>query len=216
MISKIQNSNMVNGQIKPINGISQRIVSIFHSLDRSSFMPKELIDNSFTEKNITLANNRVILRPSIIAKIVMHIDLKENENVLILGSTNGYLAAILSLLAETVIVIEEDDNLMRISEENIKKNEINNVIFFKKNISEGCAEQSPFNAIIIEGAVESLPQTILDQLEIGGRLLTILSENGICNAKIFTRKKTILQSQSLFPCSVPVLSSFKQKNIFSF
>ena len=216
MTSKTHNSNMVNGQIKPINGISQRIVSIFHSLDRSSFMPKEFIDNSFIEKNLALQNNRVILKPSIIAKIVMHIDLKENENVLILGSTNGYLAAILSLLAETVIVIEEDNNLMRISEENIKKNEINNVIFFKKNISGGCVEQSPFNAIIIEGAVESLPQTILDQLEIGGRLLTILSENGICNAKIFTRKKTILQSQSLFPCSVPVLSSFKQKNIFSF
>ena len=216
MTSKTHNSNMVNGQIKPINGISERIVSIFHSLDRSSFMPKKLIDNSFTEKNLALSNNRVILKPSIIARIVMHIDLKENENVLILGSTNGYLAAILSLLAETVIVIEEDDNLMRISEENIKKNEINNVIFFKKNISEGCAEQSPFNAIIIEGAVESLPQTILDQLELGGRLLTILSENGICNAKIFTRKETMLQSKSLFPCSVPVLSSFKQKNIFSF
>ena len=216
MTSKTHNSNMVNGQIKPINGISQRIVSIFHSLDRSSFMPNELIDNSFTEKNLALPNNRVILKPSIIAKIVMHIDLKENENVLILGSANGYLAAILSLLAETVIVIEEDDNLMRISEENIKKNEINNVIFFKKNISEGCAEQSPFNAIIIEGAVESLPQTILDQLELGGRLLTILSENGICNAKIFTRKESMIQSKSLFPCSVPVLSSFKQKNIFSF
>lgn len=216
MTSKTHNSNMVNGQIKPINGISQRIVSIFHSLDRSSFMPNELIDNSFTEKNLALPNNRVILKPSIIAKIVMHIDLKENENVLILGSANGYLAAILSLLAETVIVIEEDDNLMRISEENIKKNEINNVIFFKKNISEGCVEQSPFNAIIIEGAVESLPQTILDQLELGGRLLTILSENGICNAKIFTRKESMLESKPLFPCSVPVLSSFKQKNIFSF
>ena len=216
MISKIQNSNMVNGQIKPINGISQRIVSIFHSLDRSSFMPKEFIDNSFIEKNLALQNNRVILKPSIIAKIVMHIDLKENENVLILGSTNGYLAAILSLLAETVIVIEEDNNLMRISEENIKKNEINNVIFFNQNISDGCSEQSPFNAIIIEGAIESLPQTILDQLELGGRLLAILSEGSICNVKIFTRKESMLQSETLFSCSVPVLSSFKQKNTFSF
>ena len=216
MKNNTRNLNMVNGQIKPINGIGERITSIFYSLDRSDFIPEELSNNSFLEKNLILSNERVILKPEIVAKIAMHINLKENENVLILGSTNGYLAAILSLMAETVIVVEEDDKLIRFSEENIKKNEINNVIFIKKNISEGCAEQSPFNAIIIEGAIERLPQNILNQLEPGGRLLTILSENGTCKAKMFTRKEAIFHSEYLFPCSVPVLNSFKQKNIFSF
>ena len=97
-----------------------------------------------------------------------------------------------------------------------KKNNLNNVIYINKSISNGCIEQSPFNAIIIEGALDHVPQKLLNQLENGGRLIGILSENGICNAKMFTRKETMFHCEQLFPCSLPVLPSFKEKNIFSF
>jgi protein-L-isoaspartate(D-aspartate) O-methyltransferase len=191
-------------------------VSIFNSLDREGFMPEEFKESAYIEKNLALSNNRVILKPEIVAKIAMHIDLKENENVLILGSTTGYLSAILSLIAETVIVVEEEESFIKSSEIAIKENNLNNVIYINKSISSGCMEQSPFNAIIIEGAVDHVPQKLLNQLENGGRLIAILSENGLCNAKMFTRKETMFHSQQLFPCSLPVLPSFKEKNIFSF
>ena len=210
------NSRMVNGQIKPINGMTEKLVSIFNSLNRESFIPKELKESAYVEKNLALSNHRVILKPEIVAKIAMHINLKENENVLILGSTTGYLTAVLSLIAETVIVVEEDDSYLKSSEKTTKENNLNNVIYINKNISNGCIEQSPFNAIIIEGAVDHVPQKLLNQLENGGRLIAILSENGLCNAKMFTRKKTTFHCEQLFPCSLPVLPSFKEKNIFSF
>ena len=146
----------------------------------------------------------------------MHIDLKENENVLILGSTTGYLTAILSLIAETVIVLEEDDSYIKFSEIATKENNLNNVIYINKSISNGCIEQSPFNAIIIEGAVDHVPQKLLNQLENDGRLIAILSENGLCSAKKFTRKEAMFHSEDLFSCSLPILSSFKGKKIFSF
>ena len=84
------NLRMVNGQIKPINGMTEKLVSIFNSLDREGFMPEELKHSAYVEKNFALSNHRVILKPELVAKIVMHIDLKENENALILGSTTGY------------------------------------------------------------------------------------------------------------------------------
>ncbi|MFL2900842.1 MAG: protein-L-isoaspartate O-methyltransferase family protein [Candidatus Pelagibacterales bacterium] len=210
------NSRMVNGQIKPINGMTEKLVSIFNSLNRESFMPEKFKESAYVEKNLALPNHRVILKPEIVAKIAMFIDLKENENVLILGSTTGYLTAVLSLIAETVIVVEEDDSCIKSSEIATKENNLNNVIYIKKSISNGCIEQSPFNAIIIEGAVNYVPQKLLNQLENGGRLIAILSENGLCNAKKFTRKETMFHSEQLFPCSLPVLPSFKEKNIFSF
>ena len=210
------NSRMVNGQIKPINGMTEKLVSIFNSLNREKFIPEEFKESAYIEKNLALSNHRVILKPEIVARIAMHIDLKENENVLILGSTTGYLAAILSLIAETVIVVEEDDSYIKYSEIATKENNLNNVIYINKSISNGCIEQSPFNAIIIEGAVDHVPQKLLNQVENSGRLIAILSENGICNAKMFTRKETMFHSEHLFPCSLPVLPSFKKKNIFSF
>ncbi len=210
------NLRMVNGQIKPINGMTEKLVSIFNSLDREGFMPEEFKESAYVEKNLVLSNHRVILKPEIVAKIALHIDLKENENVLILGSTTGYLTAILSLIAETVIVLEEDDSYIKFSEIATKENNLNNVIYINKSISNGCIEQSPFNAIIIEGAVDHVPQKLLNQLEKRGRLIAILSENGLCNAKMFTRKETMFHSEQLFPCALPVLPSFKEKNIFSF
>ena len=210
------NLRMVNGQIKPINGMTEKLVSIFNSLDREVFMPEELKERAYVEKNFALSNHRVILKPEIVAKIAMHVGLKENENVLILGSTTGYLTAVLSLIAETVIVVEEDDSYIKSSEIATKENNLNNVIYINKSISNGCIEHSPYNAIIIEGAVDHVPQKLLNQLENGGRLIAFLSENGLCNAKIFIRKESMYYSEKLFPCSLPVLPSFKEKNIFSF
>ena len=210
------NLRMVNGQIKPINGMTEKLVTIFNSLNREGFMPEEFKERAYVEKNFALSNNRVILKPELVAKIAMHIDLKENENALILGSTTGYLTAVLSLIAETVIVVEEDDSFIKSSERAIKENNLNNVIYINKNISNGCIEQSPFNAIVIEGAVDHVPQKLLNQLENDGRLIAILSENGLCNAKMFTRKEAMFHSEHLFPCSLPILSSFKGKKIFSF
>ena len=77
------------------------------------------------------------------------------------------MTAVLSHLAETVIVIEEDEKLLNNSEDSIKKNNINNVVFIKNDIMKGYEDQSPFNAIIIEGAVEEVPNNILDQLDEG-------------------------------------------------
>ena len=210
------NLRMVQGQIKPINGMNEKLVSIFNSLNREDFMPEEFKESAYVEKNLALSNHRVILKPELVAKIAMHIALKENENVLILGSTTGYLTAILSLIAETVIVVEEDDSFIKSSEIATKENNLNNVIYINKSILSGCIEQSPFNAIIIEGAVDHVPQKLLNQLENDGRLIAILSENGLCNAKMFTRKEAVFYSKQLFPCSLPVLPSFKEKNIFSF
>ena len=212
----IDNLQMVNGQIKPINGMTEKLVTIFKSLNRGDFMPAKFKDSAYIEKNLTLSDNRVILKPELVAKIAMYIDLKVNENVLVLGSTTGYLTAVLSLIAETVIVVEEEDGYIKSSELAIKENNLNNIIYINKSISNGCVEQSPFNAIIIEGAVDHVPQKLLNQLENGGRLIAILSENGLCNAKMFSRKEAVFYTKQLFPCSLPVLPSFKEKNIFSF
>ena len=97
------NKNMIEGQIKPINGMSEQLLSVFYSLDRNDFMPEDMKEMSYVEKNIILRDKRTILKPSLIAQIALCINLKANENVLILGATTGYLSAILSHLAKITL-----------------------------------------------------------------------------------------------------------------
>ena len=210
------NKNMIDGQIKPINGMTGKLLSAFYSLDRCDFMPEAMREMSYVEKNLILENNRTILKPSLIAQIALSINLKANENVLILGATTGYLSAILSHQAETVIVVEENESLLRNSENAIKKNNINNVVFIKNELVKGYNEQSPFNVIIIEGAIQEVPLNITDQLDEEGRLLAIIQEEEICSAKLFKKNGSSISEQKLFNCTMPVLSMFMKKNSFSF
>jgi protein-L-isoaspartate(D-aspartate) O-methyltransferase len=210
------NKNMIEGQIKPINGMSEELLSIFNSLDRNDFMPEAMKEMSYVEKNIILQDKRTILKPSLIAQIALSINLKANENVLILGAATGYLSAILSHQAETVIVVEENEQLLNNSENAIKINNINNVVFIKNEIVKGYNEQSPFNAIIIEGAIQEVPLNIIDQLDEGGRLFAIVQEGEICSAKLFIKNCHSISEQKLFNCSIPVLKMFIKKNSFSF
>ena len=210
------NKNMIEGQIKPINGMSEELLSAFYSLDRNDFMPEKMKKMSYIEKNILLEDKRTILKPSLIAQMALSINLKANENVLILGATTGYLSAILSHQAETVIVVEENEQFLNNSENAIKKNNINNVVFIKNEIVKGYSEQSPFNAIIIEGAIQEIPNNILEQLDEGGRLFAIVQEGDICSAKLFKKNGRSISDQRLFNCSMPVLSMFEKKNNFSF
>ena len=210
------NKNMIEGQIKPINGMREELLSAFYALDRNDFMPEKMKEMSYIEKNILLEDKRTILKPSLIAQIALSINLKANENVLILGATTGYLSAILSHQAETVIVVEENEQFLNNSENAIKKNNINNVVFIKNEIVRGYSEQSPFNAIIIEGAIQEIPNNILNQLDEGGRLFAIVQEGDICSAKLFKKNGHSISDQMLFNCSMPVLSMFKKKNSFSF
>ena len=210
------NKNMIEGQIKPINGMTEKLLSAFYSLDRDDFMPDAIKEMSYVEKNITLENKRTILKPSLVAQIALSINLKANENVLILGATTGYLSAILSHQAETVIVVEENEKLLSNSENAIKKSNINNVVFIKNEIVKGYNEQSPFNAIIIEGAIQEVPNNILNQLDEGGRLFAVVQEEEICSAKLFKKNGSSISEQKLFNCTMPVLSMFMKKNSFSF
>ena len=210
------NNNMIDGQIRPINGISKEVISAFSSVNRSDFVPEDLILRSYTEKNLKLSSDRYLLRPNLIGEIINHVSPKSNESILVLPASTGYSSAIISNLAETVIAVEEDDNFISIAEKGMNKSGINNVVVIKKKINENCLDQGPFNAIIIEGAIDYLPDQFLNQLENHGRLFALIKKEDVTNAMLYIKNGNSINSRFLFSCDAPKLNFFKKKNSFSF
>ncbi len=210
------NNNMIDGQIRPINGISKEVISAFTSIDRSNFVPDDLALRSYTEKNLKISSDRYLLRPNLTGEIINHVSPKSNETVLVLPASTGYSSAIISNLAETVIAIEEDDNLISIAEKGMNVSGINNVAIIKKKINENCLDQGPFNAIIIEGGIDYLPDQFLEQLENHGRLFALINKEDVTNATLFMKNENSINSRFLFSCDAPKLNFFKKKNSFSF
>ena len=216
MDQSILNNNMIDGQIRPINGISNEVISAFASVNRSDFVPENLSLNSYTEKNLKISNDRYLLKPNLIGEIIKHVSPTDNETILVLPASTGYSSAIMSNLAETVIAIEEDENLISIAENGMNKIGINNVAIIKKKINENCLDQGPFNAIIIEGAIDYLPEQFLDQLENQGRLFALINKENVTNATLFKKNENSVNSKFLFSCDAPKLNFFKNKNSFRF
>ena len=216
MDSHSLNKKMVEGQIKPIGGMQKNILDAFNSINRDDFVPKNLKGNSFSERNLFLKRDRFVLKANLIAKIISVLNISNEENVLVIGSSTGYSSAVISRIAETVISIEEDKELLVFSEEAVKKNGIDNIVFINNAMIEGCPEQGPFNAIIIEGAIDEVPLKILNQLEHNGRLIAMVNNNGISNVIEYQKKNDTFTDRFIFSCSAPKLKSFDKRKSFSF
>ena len=216
MDAHLENTAMVLGQIKPLSNISQNILEALYGIDRKDYTPIELRDFSYIEKNIHIGKNRYLLKPAITAKLLSALEVEGTETILIISSTTGYSAALASKIAETVICIEEDIDLLNFSEKIAIANSMNNIVFIKNELNKGYPDQGPYTCILIEGAIEEEPKLIIDQLADGGRLVTILNDNENGSAIKYSKINGQITSQFLFSMDAPVLESFKKSKKFNF
>ena len=216
MDAHLENTAMVLGQIKPLSNISPNILEALYEIDRKDYTPVELRDFSYIEKNIHIGKNRYLLKPAITAKLLSALELENTETILIIGSTTGYSAALSSKIAETVICIEQDHDLIDFSEKIAIENSMNNIVFIKNEMNKGYPEQGPYTCILIEGAIEEEPSLILEQLAEGGRLVTILNDNENGSAIKYSKINGQITNQFLFSMDAPVLESFKKSKKFKF
>ena len=216
MGARQENTVMVDGQIKPLPNISPNILEALYDIDRRDYIPVKLRKFSYIEKNILIGKNRYLPKAAITAKLLSALEIENTETILIISSTMGYSAALASKIAETVICIEQDTELLNLSEKIAIENSMNNIVFIKNELNKGYPDQGPYSCILIEGAVEEEPKKILDQLTEGGRLVTILNNNENGSAIKYSRINGQIISQFLFSMDAPLLDSFKKSKKFNF
>ena len=92
----------------------------------------------------------------------------------------------------------------------------NNIVFIKNELKKGYPDQGPYSCILIEGAIEEVPDVILNQLAEDGRLVTILNKDENGAAMKFSRRNNEVTSQFLFSMDAPLLEGFKKSKKFKF
>ncbi len=119
-------------------------------------------------------------------------------------------------LAAAVFAQESDADLQGRAGELFGELALDNVVSVDGDLAAGCAEHAPYNAILIEGAVDAVPAGILDQLADGGRLITIVMENGIGRVTLFRKDGGHLSRRVIFDANAPVLKAFQNPEKFRF
>ena len=209
---------MVDSQIRPNKVIDDRVIAAFMSVPRERFVSKNMQNLAYIDEDIHLSGGRFIVEAMVMARIIQTLALDASQSVMLIGAGTGYTAALLSSLVESVIAIETRAQMVEKAQQAVAGLDIGNVAVIKARLQDGYASEAPYDAIIIEGAVEQMPQSLLDQLADGGRLAAIWRPDGsqAGEACIWHKTGDAVTRTPLFTAQVPVLDEFRAKPKFSF
>ena len=204
---------MVDTQIRPSDVTKFPIIDAFLFVPREKFVPDGKREAAYIGENFQIGQSRVILEPRTLAKLLDALDINNDELVLDIGTGLGYSSAVISLVAEFVIAVEDDSSLASEAEEILSEIGADNVVVEINKLEEGAPEHGPYDVIIIQGGVEEIPGSILKQLKNGGRVGAIFIEKGLGTAKIGFKLNDKINWRYSFNAAAPVLPGFfKQKD----
>ena len=210
---KMRRKIMVDTQIRPSDVTKFPIIDAFLFVPREKFVPDGKREAAYIGENFQIGQSRVILEPRTLAKLLEALDINNDELVLDIGTGLGYSSAVISLVAEVVIAVEDDSSLASEAEEILSEIGADNVVVEVNKLEEGAPEHGPYDVIIIQGGVEKIPGSILKQLKNGGRVGAIFIEEGLGTAKIGFKLNGKINWRYSFNAAAPVLPGFfKQKD----
>jgi len=206
---------MVDTQIRPSDVTKFPIISAMLSVPRENFVPRDKREAAYMGDNIDLGGNRTILDPRTFAKMLDGLDIQPTDFVLDIGMGLGYSAAVLSQLGEAVVAVEDDQTRFDEASEALGDFGADNVIPHLSDLAEGAAEHGPYDVILIQGAVEHVPDTVLVQLKDGGKIGCLFAEGALGTVKIGYKLDGRMDWRASFNAGAPTLDGFQRHRVFT-
>jgi protein-L-isoaspartate(D-aspartate) O-methyltransferase len=209
--------NMIEQQIRPWEVLDSQVLDLLFVVKREDFVPAAYRNLAFADMEIPLGNGQVMLAPRVEAKLLQELGLKKTDKVLEIGTGSGYMAALLGARAEHVVSLECRPELADFARQNLERAGITNVDVEVAGGANGWAARGPYDAIVVSGSVPVLPDALLKQLRLGGRLAVIVGEAPVMEAQLITcTADGIYNTINLFETVVPALDGTPAKDGFSF
>ena len=188
---------MVEEQIRARGVTTGSVLRAMEKVPRHAFVPEPLRDKAYADHPLPIGYDQTISQPAIVAYMTEAADVSKKEKVLEIGTGSGYQAAVLGEVAGEVYTIEIIPELAERSRRLLAELGYTNVHVRAGNGYLGWPEQAPFDAIVVTAAPDEVPQALIDQLAVGGRMVipvgTTNQEMMIITKtrKGVTRRKTI-------------------------
>ncbi|GAB4124592.1 MAG: protein-L-isoaspartate O-methyltransferase [Rhodothalassiaceae bacterium] len=214
--SRVQRAAMIAGQILPNRVADDRTLAAIRSVPREVFVPKAWKGVAYVDEDIEIAPGRWLLEPMVFARLLHAANVKESDAVLDIGCGTGYSAAVLSRLANCVIAIEENPDLAAKANELLSALDIHSVAVKEAPLAGGLPDHGPYDVIFMNGAVETIPDALIEQLAEGGRLLAVYRHDGLSRGHIVRKIAGTIARRDLFDAFTPILPGFERPKSFQF
>ena len=209
--------NMIEQQIRPWDVLDHGVLQLLAEVRREDFVPPEHRALAFVDTEVPLPGGEHMLAPKVEARLLQELKLQRHEKALEIGTGSGHMAALMARQAQQVHTMEIQPALAALARRNLQRAAVTNVQVHEADGAPGLPAEAPFDAILLSGSVYAVPQQLLDQLKIGGRLAAIVGEQPVMRATLYTRSSEQGFAQRvLFDTVAPRLEGFDEPSRFRF
>jgi protein-L-isoaspartate(D-aspartate) O-methyltransferase len=216
--------NMIEQQIRPWEVLDPSVLSLLATVRREDFVPPAMRALAFVDTPVPLLPGEPggphMLEPKVEARLLQELQVQRHEKVLEVGTGSGFMAALLAHRAMHVHTLECRPELVRMARDSLRRNGVVNVTVHEVSASAGARGlpgEAPFDVILLSGSVAEVPQALLAQLKVGGRLAAIVGEAPMMRARLFQRVGEAAWSDTdLFDTVAPRLQGFEEPTRFRF
>jgi protein-L-isoaspartate(D-aspartate) O-methyltransferase len=209
--------NMIEQQIRPWDVLDPRVLDLLFVVKREDFTPPAYRNLAFADMEIPLGSGQTMLAPKIEAKMLQELGLKNTDKVLEIGTGSGYMAALLAARSEHVVTVESRPELAEMAKQNLERAGITNVTIEIGDGAKGWSQRGPYDAIVVSGSLPSVPDALLKQLRVGGKLAVVVGEAPVMEAQLITcTADGIYNTVNLFETVIQPLDGIAAKASFTF
>ena len=217
--------NLIEQQIRPWDVLDLDILDLLGRLHREDFVPAAHKALAFVDMQIPLLgsaeeaarNGQCMLEPKVEARMLQDLEVQPGDKVLEVGAGSGYMAALLASRAQRVISLEIVPQLVAMARDNLQRAGIRNAEVREADGAKGLAAEGPFDVIVLSGSVAEVPQALLAQLKVGGRLGAIVGNEPMMRATFIARTgEAAWKTRQPWDTVAPRLAHFAEPSRFHF
>jgi protein-L-isoaspartate(D-aspartate) O-methyltransferase len=207
---------MVVSQIRTSDVSDPAVVDAIGAVPRELFVPPAIRPFAYIDEDIAIGKARYLMEPSVLARLLQLADLQTTDNALVVGAGYGYSAAVMARLVKHVVALESDMALATQAVKALAEVAPGQVSVVTGDLKAGWPAKSPYDVILLDGAVSALPVGFKPQLADGGRLVCIVRDGPVGRATLITRSGDSYGSRQEFDAMTPVLPGFEKQPKFVF
>jgi protein-L-isoaspartate(D-aspartate) O-methyltransferase len=211
---------MVDGQVRPSDVTDINIINAMLEVPREAFVPPGQRALAYLDLDLDVSEGastkRFLIKPVVTARMLQAAEIKDTDNVLVVGCATGYSAAVVARLAGRVTATESDPSLAAKAKDILAHTGFGTVTVEAAAAAEGLAANVPYDVIVLDGATGITPDRLYQQLRDGGRLVGVFAMTRPPRAMIVTRSHGDFGNRALFDAVAPVLPGLERLPAFVF
>ncbi len=170
-------ATMIASQLRTVGVNDPALLAAFGAVARDTFVPEARAALAYVDMSLPITASRALNTPMASALLLSEAKIVAGEHVLLIGAATGYIAAVIAQLGAQVVAVEEDAELLALATRSLAG--LTAITAVDSALIAGAPAHAPYDVIVIDGAVEQVPDALLAQLKDGGRLVTGLIDSGV-------------------------------------